>query len=449
MNKFAAQILSMTNQCNLRCAYCDWKKDKFHELSEQDILNAADNIKALRAVLDNKFPSVQLIEYSGGEVTLYPEILDIILTTFYDKWFRIVTNGTTINGDFIKKIKNHGKVFVALSLDGNSIEANRPRFNHNLSLFNHVLRNLRELLHNNIPVMLLCTINSANISRFHEYTRYLEEEYRQCIEDGLLFMPAHYVFNYSGDNGTPTREQELKFTGYLDTTNDIIVKKLSEHYTELSCFIENRKHLHACHIPEWCLPIHFKGNSIINDGKFTSFGCGMRGKINFGEFNIHNLDNFSSLVNDKSLLNNVKFTNNENCENYCFVDWYIVDLILQGVIPIATAQRWFMFFKDDSIVNYIEQNKTDNNIAYFSYKTSGTCSTIIDIAINKVIDTVEAVKFTGGCEANLEGISSLVVGMKVDNIIDKLKSINCQGKGTSCPEQLSQALSGYKKSKIQ
>lgn len=443
MKKFAAQILSMTNQCNLHCTYCDWEKHAYHELTELDMVKAEDNIKALRAVLDSSFPSIQLIEYSGGEVTLYPKLLKIMLHTFHDKWFRIVTNGTLITDDFIEQVKKHNKIFIALSLDGNTIESNRTRFGHNLPQFERVLGNLKKLLHNNVPVMLLCTINSVNISKFHEYVRYLEDEYSKYIEEGLLFMPTHYVFNYNGDNGTPTREQELKLAGYLDTADDLVIGKLREHYTELSYFVEHRKHLHACHIPEWCLPIHFKGNNIIEDGKFTSFGCGMRGKLDFGEFNIHNPDNFVALTDNGDLLERVKFVNGENCEDYCFVDWYMVDLILQGVIPLETAQRWFVFFRDPSVVRYIEQNKMDDGVERYSYRTSGTCSATIDITINKSTDTIDTVKFTGGCQANLQGISSLVTGMKVTEVISRLKGIDCQFKGTSCPDQLSRALESY------
>ena len=46
----------------------------------------------------------------------------------------------------------------------------------------------------------------------------------------------------------------------------------------------------------------------------------------------------------------------------------------------------------------------------------------------------------GGCDGNLKGICSLVKGMNVSDAIEKLEGINCRGKGTSCPDQLAQAL---------
>ena len=76
------------------------------------------------------------------------------------------------------------------------------------------------------------------------------------------------------------------------------------------------------------------------------------------------------------------------------------------------------------------------------YKTKGTCSTQIDIELNG--DTIGAVKFTNGCNGNLQGISKLVEGMKCEDAIAKLRGIKCGFKNTSCPDQLACALKEYK-----
>ena len=72
------------------------------------------------------------------------------------------------------------------------------------------------------------------------------------------------------------------------------------------------------------------------------------------------------------------------------------------------------------------------------YKTSGTCSTMIDLEVDG--DIIKSVAFTGGCNGNLKGICSLVRGMKVDDAIEKLQGIKCGFKNTSCPDQLAKAL---------
>ncbi len=72
------------------------------------------------------------------------------------------------------------------------------------------------------------------------------------------------------------------------------------------------------------------------------------------------------------------------------------------------------------------------------YKTRGTCSTQIDIEVDG--DIIKSVKFTGGCNGNLQGVSRLVEGMKAEDAIKKLRGIKCGFKPTSCPDQLSYAI---------
>ena len=77
-------------------------------------------------------------------------------------------------------------------------------------------------------------------------------------------------------------------------------------------------------------------------------------------------------------------------------------------------------------------------MANLTYYTQGTCSTQIDIVTNG--DIIENVAFYGGCNGNLQGISILVKGMKIDDAIKKQEGITCGFKSTSCPDQLAKAL---------
>ena len=70
----------------------------------------------------------------------------------------------------------------------------------------------------------------------------------------------------------------------------------------------------------------------------------------------------------------------------------------------------------------------------YSYRTSGTCSSQIDLEVEDGI--LKDVCFTGGCNGNLKGISALVKGMKVEEVISRLEGIRCGYKPTSCPDQL-------------
>jgi uncharacterized protein (TIGR03905 family) len=74
----------------------------------------------------------------------------------------------------------------------------------------------------------------------------------------------------------------------------------------------------------------------------------------------------------------------------------------------------------------------------YSYVPKGVCSKKIDFEI--VDGKIAEVIFTGGCSGNSSGVAALVKGMKVEEVIKKLKGINCGNKSTSCPDQLAIAL---------
>ncbi len=81
-------------------------------------------------------------------------------------------------------------------------------------------------------------------------------------------------------------------------------------------------------------------------------------------------------------------------------------------------------------------------VMQFTYKTKGVCSRAIDIEVEN--DVVKSVRFEGGCNGNTQGIAALVQGMKVDDVIARLRSIRCGFRPTSCPDQLAAALEEYK-----
>ena len=74
----------------------------------------------------------------------------------------------------------------------------------------------------------------------------------------------------------------------------------------------------------------------------------------------------------------------------------------------------------------------------YSFTPRGVCSSQIDFELDGNI--VRNVHFTRGCNGNSQGISRLVEGMDVNEVIKRLKGVDCGGKGTSCPDQLAMAL---------
>ena len=75
---------------------------------------------------------------------------------------------------------------------------------------------------------------------------------------------------------------------------------------------------------------------------------------------------------------------------------------------------------------------------FFNYQPKGVCARQMTFEVEDGI--VKSLQVQGGCHGNLQGISKLVVGMKVEEVIARLDGIRCGGKATSCPDLLAQAL---------
>lgn len=78
----------------------------------------------------------------------------------------------------------------------------------------------------------------------------------------------------------------------------------------------------------------------------------------------------------------------------------------------------------------------------FEFKPRGVCAQkmVIEVEDNRV----RSLAVQGGCHGNLQGISRLVEGMEIDEVISRLDGIKCGFKDTSCPAQLAVALKRYK-----
>lgn len=78
----------------------------------------------------------------------------------------------------------------------------------------------------------------------------------------------------------------------------------------------------------------------------------------------------------------------------------------------------------------------------YTYRPRGVCSQYMEIETEDNI--LKSFRVLGGCDGNLQGITRLVEGMDIDEVIARLDGIRCGGKPTSCPDQLAQALKAMK-----
>ena len=79
----------------------------------------------------------------------------------------------------------------------------------------------------------------------------------------------------------------------------------------------------------------------------------------------------------------------------------------------------------------------------FVFKPKGVCSRAMEFEIENGV--IQSLSVTGGCNGNLQGISSLVKGKEIDEVVSCLEGIQCAPRKTSCPDQIAKALKEYKK----
>lgn len=77
-----------------------------------------------------------------------------------------------------------------------------------------------------------------------------------------------------------------------------------------------------------------------------------------------------------------------------------------------------------------------------TYKPKGVCSVQMDFDVED--GKIKNLKVVGGCNGNLKGIAALVEGQDIEDVKKRLKGIDCNGRGTSCPDQLARALEEIK-----
>ncbi|MDR1904407.1 MAG: TIGR03905 family TSCPD domain-containing protein [Treponema sp.] len=74
----------------------------------------------------------------------------------------------------------------------------------------------------------------------------------------------------------------------------------------------------------------------------------------------------------------------------------------------------------------------------YEFTTQGTCSSKIRFEI--IDNKIHGVSFENGCEGNLKAVGILTEGMGTEDLVKKLKGLQCGTRGTSCADQLALAV---------
>lgn len=345
-NIFLVEILGFTDDCDLRCSYCDWEKTPFKPLTKQELTWVKRHLRGARIFIREHFPAAQVIEYSGGEPYMHPEVVKLMLEEFQDYWVRINTNGLHLDAPSLETVRQHGKTYLAVSLDGHTLEANQYRLRTQQQL-DRILKGIDAALSCGIPVALLCTLHDKNIDGFPAFLDWLERRWPEPVCDGRLMMAAHLLSCYTAPHPSANKEQMQRFRKAIMTTRSPIIEPIREHYKQLGD--ENA----PCRIYQWVASMHFLGDALATTGRFASFRCGMRGVGRIGDFVLMEeleRDCFSLAVEK------CQKTDFQGFQCRCFVDWRAFDLVFSGEIPLERAKAWFVLLRDEKIQTWIRHH---------------------------------------------------------------------------------------------
>jgi uncharacterized protein (TIGR03905 family) len=84
-------------------------------------------------------------------------------------------------------------------------------------------------------------------------------------------------------------------------------------------------------------------------------------------------------------------------------------------------------------------SKEEKEMKHYTYQPKGVCSMQIDYDIDEE-GKIHSLKFTGGCNGNLKAIGRLLEGADAKKAADILRGNDCNGRGTSCADQLARSL---------
>jgi 7,8-dihydro-6-hydroxymethylpterin dimethyltransferase len=194
-------VFSITNDCNLDCPICF----TYNRPDMKYYKSVEETRRIIGHILEQSGGGVQLINLTGGEPTLHPQLFEIVDACRQEGIGRITmnSNGLKIAGDrrFAEKIKESG-VQVVLSLD--TLDADKSRVIHGKDITKAKQKCLAALEELDIPTTLLpvCIkgVNEADVAGIVD--RYFDRSFVRSItiqnmtytgEYGSVFEPREHI----------------------------------------------------------------------------------------------------------------------------------------------------------------------------------------------------------------------------------------------------------------
>lgn len=164
--------------CNQSCDYCrDEPKRKNTEIHDK-IHSNLDHILSLA--------NPHILKISGyGEFTLIPNYIEILeeYSSDFEK-IQLITNGTNLTSENLRKISKINNINICFSLDGINSKSNQLR-TENKQVIKNIKGNIKSCIELDILTEINTVLTKYNIDDYFS----LVDEFSSLTNDGLIFYP--------------------------------------------------------------------------------------------------------------------------------------------------------------------------------------------------------------------------------------------------------------------
>lgn len=254
-------IIIREELCNFNCEYCltqDSKLKPDHSFERKDGIIyrydkvpdysepskwKSDLVKVMNITED--YSDSSILKINGGEFFVVKNAIE-----FVEDWSKnyncvqIITNGSLLNEDIIKRLAKIPNINIQMSLDGHTFKMNSYRVRTE-TLHLKLLKHLDLLIQNNIQVEINSVLTDRNIENIESFTHEMLQKYGNKVF--LLFYP---VRGNPANSLRPSLEQIKNFRGFIDNYNkyeSILPPQI--YIRQLADFLETKKRTIGCRMP--------------------------------------------------------------------------------------------------------------------------------------------------------------------------------------------------------
>lgn len=158
-------VLHITNSCNLKCKHCYASAGKKleNELTYDEIIDIVNQLEKM---------NINYITISGGEPFAREDVFDII-KYIRDKKINVMitTNGTLLNENTVRRIKELGVDSVQISIDSHIPEIH-DKFRGEIGCFDKAVEGIKLCKDNGIKVSLMSTLSAINRENINDLIQF-------------------------------------------------------------------------------------------------------------------------------------------------------------------------------------------------------------------------------------------------------------------------------------